>query len=500
MRRVGHGDTYKVDGPAILADAGIIPVIETFGYMFPGLAGNPDSRLPESAETVANLKALGATLVDRTDDAPAAGGGTGDSDIPAAYTYLGQFIDHDITFDTGSAGIEELASPALQPRPNLDGLINSRTVHLDLDCVYASGAPRNGDLMELGAVTAVGDRPPGKGDFNDLPRQGRSADKNEDRAARIGDPRNDENLIVSQLHLAFLKAHNALVTGGRTFEQAQKALRQRFQLMVLGDFLPRVCDPAVVQQVVQNGPRWNLGFTGALFMPVEFSAAAYRFGHSMIRSLYDYNLNFSPTDLSLLFTFTALSGQLGPGEGLDTLPENWIIEWERFIELHGSTPQMARKINAELSNFTFRLQNTFGEIEESDSTDPNVREIAPMLAIRNLLRGYLLRLPTGQAVAAELGLAPLEGQALLDALPNSEMRTAATPFADRTPLWFYILAEAGDPNGPNGQHLGAVGSRIVADAFWHFIRQSEDSVLADNAQPDVPSFTLAELIELGGTA
>jgi hypothetical protein len=500
MRRVGHGETYKVDGPAILADVGAVPTIETFGFMFPGLTDNPDHRLPESAETVANLKALGATVVDSTDTVPVPGGGEGDSAIPAAYTYFGQFIDHDITFDTGSAGIDVLASPALQPRPNLDGLTNSRTVHLDLDCVYASGAPRNGDLMELGTVTAVGARPPGKGDLNDLPRESRSADPAQDRAARIGDPRNDENLIVSQLHLAFLKAHNALVSQGRNFDQARTALRQRFQLMVLGDFLPRICDPAVVQDVVQNGSGWDLGITGALFMPVEFSAAAYRFGHSMIRTQYDYNLNFSPTDLSLLFTFTALSGQLGPGAGLDSLPENWIIQWERFIALQGSTPQMARKINTQLSNFTFRLQDTFGNIEGSGSPDANVQQIAPLLATRNLLRGYLLRLPTGQAVARELGLNPLSGQVLLDALPNDAMRGAAAPFAERTPLWFYVLAEAGDPAGPDGRHLGAVGSRIVANAFRRFIEQSQDSVLSGPVPPDIQSFTLADLIELAGPA
>lgn len=503
MRRIGHGDTFGDGGAAIAAELAV-PVDETFGRMFPHLVEDPSNLLEETDDTVAALKALGDAMRDFDEGDPIDGPGGGDSDIPAAFTYFGQFLDHDITFDAKGLPVADMADSSLRPRPDLDGLTNGRSIRLDLDCLYGGDAPRDGDGMLLGPVSPFGggQRPAGKGDFNDLPREARSdTQKDRDRAARIGDARNDENLIVSQLHVAFLKAHNALVADGRDFASARRGMRQRFQLIVLDDFLPRICDPAVVADVRANGSGWNLGFTGALFMPVEFSAAAYRFGHSMIRTRYNYNTFFENAGLDLLFTFTALSGNIGPfplpaGEGSDTLPENWIIEWDRLIAADGTSQQLARQINTQLSDFTFDLRNTFGETDDGGSADPEVVALAPILAKRNLLRGYILRLPTGQAVARELGLTPLEGQALLDALPTAELRAAAEPFKDRTPLWFYILAEAGDPAGPNGARLGAAGSRIVCDAFAHFIRVSEDSVLDPQNPPEIPGFTLAELIVL----
>ena len=441
--------------------------------------------------------------------------GPGDSAIPAIYTYFGQFLDHDITFDETSASMPALASLDLAPLSSLSGLRNSRTLRLDLDSVYEGSAPRDDTdprKMKIGSVEHLNDpnpplgRPPGKSDANDLPRQGRSEDPSTDRAALIGDPRNDENLIVSQLHLAFLKAHNSLVDEmGGDFDAVRTEMRRRYQRIVLTDFLGKVCDPAVLSDVMANGPRnWRIENGDDLFMPVEFAAAAYRFGHSMIRTLYDYNLNFSPTNLGTLFTFTALSGQLGeniglPAEQTDTLPENWIIQWERFVHApDGSgTPQMAREIDVRLTDFTFKLQNTFGEVEGANDPDPNVVHVAPRLAVRNLLRGYLMRLPTGQAVAGRLGEPVLSGEALVAALPAVEaLRAAARPFADRTPLWFYLLAEAGDPNGANGQHLGRVGSRIVAEVLWNLVRHSADSVLANGVGSNVERYTLAELIAL----
>lgn len=530
MRRIGHGDTGPTVRPRALGLGGeparraeSVAVAEgdqpretPFKYMFPELQDDPANLLPPTPATIAALKDLALVMTDRGEQAPTGGvKGPGDSDIPAAYTYLGQFLDHDITFDVTPIPLARLAEPDFQPLANLDGLINGRSARLDLDSVY--GGPRDPAApakMLVGAVTTLNGtatpllRPAGKGDRNDLPRQPRSADPAEDRAAIIGDPRNDENLIVAQLHTAFLKAHNALVDEGKTFEEASRAIRRSYQQMILGDFLTRICDPGVLDDVVKNGPRvWRLGEAEELFMPVEFSAAGYRFGHSMIRTIYDFNLNFVDAGLDLLFTFTALSGQLGENIDLppsDTLPENWIIEWERFLPMGTRPAQMARTIDTRLTDFTFKLQNTFGKPEGSDAPEGSeLRRLAPMLAMRNLLRGHLLRLPTGQAVARRMGLAPLEGDAFLAALPEPQ-RAAAGPFKDASPLWFYVLAEAGDPSGANGAHLGPVGSRIVAETLWTMIRRSEDSILAPTARSyaptapaePAPSFTLSDLIAL----
>ncbi|WP_170937177.1 MULTISPECIES: heme peroxidase family protein [Rhodomicrobium] len=476
-----------------------------FGFMFPNLQANSANRLPESDATVEALKVLGEAMVDANEPPPS---GTvndaGDGPIPAAYTYLGQFIDHDITFDKTGAPVNDLAVPNLRPRPDLEGLINTRSPTLELDSVYSDPAPRdpaNPALMKIGKVQRINGSPPrtqpvpGKTDFNDVPRKPRNANELIDREALIGDPRNDENLIVAQLHLAFLKAHNKLATTKNLdFAGARRALRQRYQWMVLYDFLPRICNRHILNSLWETGSNWKVADEEQLFMPVEFAVAGYRFGHSMIRTVYDYNLNFPDARLSLLFTFTALSGQLGD---FDTLPDNWIIQWERFVALNGSAPQKARAIDAQLTDFTFKLQDTFGKVEGSDPEVPGeVKRIAPKLAVRNLLRGYFLRLPTGQAVAKAMGMPVLEGAALLAALPTQKLKDAAEPFKSATPLWFYILAEAGDPKGANGQHLGPVGSRIVADTFYTLIKYSEDSILKPGTYLDFKSFTLADLIAL----
>ena len=168
----------------------------SFDFLFPELQGDPANLLPVARKTRNDLVKLGEAM------------GTvfgGDSDIPAAYTYFGQFVDHDITLETSSAPGSQLVDPDLAPLP-LDRIRqetqNLRTATLELDSVYGLPAPRDGAKMRIGKVTGVGGRPPGKDDDNDLPREPRSVDVVHDRAALIGDPRNDENLIIAQLHVA----------------------------------------------------------------------------------------------------------------------------------------------------------------------------------------------------------------------------------------------------------------------------------------------------------
>jgi Animal haem peroxidase len=524
MSRLGHGETTRKSlsqraRTAIARtakSAGLDVKTTDFGYMFPALQADPSNKLPPTAATVSALVALGKSMmeVDGEDSLP-----VGDSPIPAAFTYFGQFVDHDITLDTGSATIEQLSNPNLKPLANLDGLLNERSATLDLDSVY--GGPRdpaNTNRMLVGPVTPLNNpaRPrspiPGKSRFNDLPRQPPSDDPSEDRAAIIGDPRNDENTIVAQMHTAFLKAHNSLADGGMTFAEAKKALTLRYQSVVLRDFLPRICDPKVVENVIAKGAKYY-GEEVDTFMPVEFAVAAYRFGHSMVRTNYDFNLNFTPfspsppvipASLDLLFSFTALSGQLVPNDaddpeptvGLPTLPENWVIQWERIAELGAQVPQKARAIDARLTPLLFKLRNVLGLNAAKDETSAAAKDVAPRLAVRNLLRGYLLGLPTGQAVARTLGLVPLEGSALIAALPTQALKTAAEPFKTASPLWFYVLAEAGNPLGPNGKHLGPVGSHIVAETLVSLIRRSPVSVLNNSKDPAVANFKLADLLNL----
>src|SRR5262249_20645236 len=157
-----------------------------------------------------------------------------------------------------------------------------------------------------------------------------------------------------------------LVAQDRTFDEARRLLRQHYQHIIIQDFLMRVADPAIVDDILQNGNRVYDPPAGQFFMPLEFTVAAYRFGHSMVRNTYDFNLNFnrfngiSQADLSFLFGFTAFSGQLadgGPGDrGKPTLPDFWIIEWHRFVDSpHTKASNKARKINTKLAGVDVRL-------------------------------------------------------------------------------------------------------------------------------------------------
>jgi Animal haem peroxidase len=517
MPRLGHGSTVKLEAvnkarAELAAAAADVPLgfavakpvdLNDFDFMFPKLQHDPDSLLPEGPGTRDALIALGLTMRDtaRGDD-PA-----GDSEIPAAYTYLGQFVDHDVTLEAASATLDQLFDPALAPLPLPEirkNLRNLRTATLDLDSVYGAPAPLDGEKLRVGTVSPTNNpnkpflRPPGKDDFNDLPREGRSTDIRTDRAALTGDPRNDENTIIGQLHTAFLRAHNALVDRGHDFDDARRLLRQHYQWMVLYDFLPRVADAGVVRRVLQGGNRFFQPKKKKFFIPLEFTVGAYRFGHSMVRESYNFNLNFNrsgqpgttPATLGLLFTFTALSGQLG---NFDTLPENWIAEWENLVDVGGPFDR-ARSLDTKLVEPLFALRREDGTPEQPSG--------ATRLAVRNLLRSYLLRIPTGQAVARAVGETPLTPAELQAAVPAEQARALSDGgLLERTPLWFYVLAEAA--HHAAGRHLGPVGSLILAEVFAELVRRSEDSILAAPGwEPTLGThpgqFTLPDLLRLAG--
>lgn len=433
------------------------------------------------------------------------------------------------------------------------GLLNRRTPALELDCLYGDGPPgrhgdkarrasgrniklarklRDGAKMRVGTAEVtnagpldppVGQVPPPATDLNrDLPRIGalldlgvvRPEDFPEDlrksdtfrQRAFIGDPRNDENLAVAQFHLALLRFHNAVVDWLRfkdfhqedrdqkeLFEDARKVVRWTFQWLVVNDFLRTLLRQDVVDKVLKGGAklyRKQLKGDKEPYMPVEFSVAAYRFGHSMIRNGYDYNRNFGVkpdgstpgfvapfASLVNFFQFTGKSPT--PFIGLaQTLPHNWIIEWDRF---DGSSPapvRVARKIDTNLATTLGDMPN-----EGNDPNDPPFVELLKQLARRNLRRGYQLALPTGQAVARALGVEPLSRDELgRNSNDKTKQALEQGGFLDRTPLWFYVLKEA--EVRENGERLGEVGSRLVAETFVGVLLNDPESYLASDASWD----------------
>ena len=211
--------------------------------------------------------------------------------IPAAYTYLGQFVDHDLSFDPVSRLHESLTSAQLQ------ALVDLRTPRFDLDNLYGRGPNDQPYLYEKDGVRMLLGEPMSGNPFD--PDAVDSYPGGPNGRALIGDPRNDENRIVAQLHAIFLRFHNKVVDrlGGKknvSFQEVRQQVRWHYQWILVKDFLRVILDEQTYQSVFSDPYRPvttipGLPEHGLELMPVEFSGAAYRFGHSMVRPRYRLN-------------------------------------------------------------------------------------------------------------------------------------------------------------------------------------------------------------------
>ena len=524
-----------------------------FGYLLPALTSEPGAHIPGDPATVAtNLKALGAALVDNAPPPPPRVSST----IPAVYTYWGQFIDHDMTANTDrDSSTSDITKDPLVPVPPdevAQKLRNLRRPTFDLDHVYGNGPgltpnehkpdpgpadkgfydgprlrvgrnadgptiagvkippvtdlsrdlPRIGPLLEQGVITEA-----------DIPESLRN-DPGRDTRAFIGDLRNDENLIVAQLHLAFLRFHNAVVDAieadpkafkvprslkpDKVFDAARRLVRLHYQWLVANDYLKTVCKPSVVDDVLARGARFYKPLRGReLFMPLEYAVAGFRFGHSMVRGAYDHNRNFGAAtngnvpvlpaaSFALLFLFTGNGHQIqaditkstrNPFAGQPTLPFNWVIEWDRFTRKDDPTEaHFSRRIDTRLVNPILNMVNEGIASDIQSDADKPLRQLLRSLAKRNLLRGYLLSLPTGQAVANAMGVTTLTSAQIQQGnTPEINAALQAGGFLDATPLWYYVLKEAEITE--DGNRLGELGSRIVVETQLGIMHNDKASYL-----------------------
>jgi hypothetical protein len=323
--------------------------------------------------------------------------------------------------------------------------------------------------------------------------------------ALIGDPRNDENAIVSQLQGLFLRFHNRLVreNPALSFADAQRLLRFHYQYVVVNDFLPRVVHSQVISALKTDGQydQGNIRFyhyRNLPFMPVEFSAAAYRLGHSMVRPGYRLN----DRDETLLPIFPVPSQGLPEGlTGFRAMNPNWGIDWGRFIDIDIRGYDGPDDVKKKRLQFAYRIDtsavNPLGNLPPSVAIDPS------SLPLRNLLRGWRLGLPNGQSVARAMGVTPLEDSAILigkftDPEPTGgeapvPITTVSGDFANNCPLWTYILAEARsnqemvklpvtEVKTIQTPRLGPVGGRIVAEVFLGIMFGDPHSLLSQ--EPD----------------
>ncbi|MGB0971943.1 MAG: peroxidase family protein [Mycobacterium sp.] len=404
----------------------------TFGRMFP-VGENSDTTgglEPLNQLTDQQLADLAQTMLEEEPTNNPKG-------TAAGLTFFGQFIDHDLTLDQ---------SPQPSDTVDVEGLVNDRTFSFDLDSVYGGGLQESpqlydGDKFLIGTAT--------DGVSPDLPR-------NTDGSAIIADPRNDENLIISQIQLSFLRLHNSLVDQGLSFDKAQQTVVGAYQNVVLNDYLPQIVGQEAVDQALSQSPSsgfYQPGSKDTPVNPVEFSTAAFRFGHSQVRNGYAINDAAGGPVFSADPAVTDLRGG-------SQLPSELIIDFNNFFselprDSDEDPAQLGMAIDTEISESLFNLP-----IPGAAGSGSNV------LAFRNLVRAKFYDLPSGEAIAEEMGV-PVVGEPV---------------FPEGTPLWYYVLREAELTSG--GAELGPVGGAIVAEVFVDLLRL--DGATKNSREPRLP--------------
>ncbi len=394
---------------------------------FEGRFGRMFRTLPAAQFDEQMLRKLADAMSAEAEDVPTPETEADDEENPAisaGYTYLGQFIDHDLTFDPASS---------LERQNDPDGLVDYRTPRFDLDCVYGRGPDDQPylyredhlRLLQGGVLTGNDDDPDARG----VPRI--TAEKQEAARAVIGDPRNDENVIVSQLQASMLRLHNRVVTvlGSNDFEEVQRIVRWHYQWVVLHDFLP--------------------------------TRPIYRLNQSIDRLPI-----FAKKGESLV--------------GFRKFPSNWAIDWRLFFDSGNNPPALGSTRVQPAYKPDTSLVNPLKALPASVAAHPS------SLPERNLLRGWRMQLPSGQAVAMAMGLAPIEDDKLKvgkanegDAPTNRKITDLSPRFAGNAPLWYYVLAEAQQQFKKNETpiHLGPVGGRLVGEVFLGLMLKDSHSFL-----------------------
>jgi hypothetical protein len=339
--------------------------------------------------------------------------------VAAGWPVFGQFVAHDLTADR---------SPVTH-HDDTAQLHNVRTARLNLEHLYGGGPVgepymyRRDDPAKLLL------------DGADLPR-------NLEGFALVGDPRQDVHVLISQLHVAFIRAHNRLVDRLRAdgepesdlFDAARRALMWHYQWIIGHDFLPTMIGADRAERLLAAGVH-----DGAAAIPLEFADAAFRYGHSQVR--HAYRITAGGPALSL---FPELLGfrPVGPDR---------VVDWGQLFDIPGADPaQRSRPIDGRIPSSLVHLPiDVTGELTNRDHQS---------LAVRDLLRGSATALPSGEAVARAIGAEPIT---------PAQTGLADEGWEGETPLWYYVLKEA--EAREDGERLGPVGATIVGDVLLRLL-------------------------------
>jgi hypothetical protein len=445
---------------------------------------------------------LAATMKNPTPDPPGTNRGTSDDSptLPAEYTYLGQFIDHNLDFD-------ETPQPSAPVTPNT--LTNFESFRFDLNNVFGSGPTVDPQLYgtdhkHLLVSGRLGIPQPdgfptvtGNGGIFDLARNAVTGQ------AILVEPRDDENQILSQISAAFVAFYNNFVNRGFSYATARQLTEEYYQEIVLTDVLPAYVGQSTINKYLQVSPRGQARVTtpnlpNANFTPIEFSVGAYRFGHALVRDNYHINDIFPTTtdidaNVSIFnvnaFQYGDLSGGSrlpGPNGSTTTActstslcaqpnPAGHQIQWKYFVPALDANPNdaginFARQTQPTISPALFNLPaETIAGC--TDAVSPVCNGTGDLIS-RDFARGNYDGLPSGQSVAKALGCHVISAASINP--------TKDAVFNSGTPLIYYVLAEAKKAN----QVLGCVGQSIVAQTFLAVLWDTPNSILHSNFRPD----------------
>jgi hypothetical protein len=489
----------------------------SYCYMFPALA-NDDSHSILPTRTPGQTYQELAMLRQVMDSVGF--NGSQKTILPAIYTYFGQFLNHDLTAPIGSMAPLPGDAHDKNVQDNLD-LITSRPELLEIyrqsrvpDTSSILTAIKNQHSKPLTLQSLYGDGP-----FRDdqtihpfyrandpasfqiaetedvaglVGRNGapvkRSPDLPRDpvaKLAKIFDQRNDENLITSQLHLAFMLFHNNAVAalkkadgGGRErslaetrklFDEARRLVTRHYQWCIANDYLEHVLAPGSLAKIRNRLPPGRK-------VPMEFTVAAFRFGHSMVSDSYDYNEFFgengikkNSADLNAMFLLTSSRGMTDGKKQTRQLPSHWVADWTRLARTPAPPAAATDKIDMVVSESMMRLGTPMNDIKEA----AGFRSISAL----NIFRGFHRRIPSGQALAKELETKVLTPEQIREAFNQIHASAYATlknsGFDTQTPAWVYFLCEASVLGG--GNCLGPTASAIVAETIIGLLNQDPES-------------------------
>jgi hypothetical protein len=517
MAAMSIADTVTANHPATAPHPDNV-----FTRMFPDLA--PFSQQTNDARKAVQQLAAQGGLLDAHDQLTdpvlsITDPGTINRDNPsmtAGMTFFGQFLDHDITFDKRSA---------LNAKVDPLRTINFRTAAFDLDSVYGNGPQGSPQLYDTssGRIKFILQRIPGAETVSrhnavrfDVPRDG-SANAN----AIIAESRNDENAVISQMQVAFLSFHNAVTdwlaaqpayqgaSADRIFKDARRLVTWHYQWIILHEFLPRTIGPTLLARILRDGPQFyrpqdpanRFQASNGQSMPripIEFAAAAYRFGHSQIRP--SYRLNFGSTGGTPLFLFlfddaqSPAAGDPNDLRGGKRAPRRF-IDWETFFDFGDGNVRNNKLIDTHLSSPLMALPGARGPSPGLPSDG------LQSLPARTLTRAVNFGIPSGQAIARKLRVPVLTPAQLQELAPYA--LDSRTTMDTSTPLFYYVLKEA--EVMASGQRLGPVGGNIVGEVFVGLLREDSGAYLRVQPgwRPTLPTstpgdFRMTDLLKFAG--